>query len=160
MLELPWELIFDTSELMKLDPVLVGAICMVESAGDPWAVRIELHWQYYLELKKYADLNRITQTTEKAMQACSWGLMQVMGSVAREHGYAGPLQRLCEPEIGIRYGCKHLAKFTKKYDSVYDVIASYNAGSPIKTMEGSYRNQQYVSKVVQYMNSLKEILRG
>lgn len=159
-MELPWEVIFDCSELFKVDPVLVGAICMVESAGDPYAVRIELHWQYYLELKKYADLNRITQTTEKAMQACSWGLMQVMGSVAREHGYAGPLQRLCEPELGIRYGCKHLAKFTAKYGNLHDAIAAYNAGSPIKTMEGQYKNQAYVSKVLGQMDTIKKLLRG
>ena len=159
-MELPWELIFDNSELFKLDPVLVAAFCMLESAGYPLAVRIELHLQYYLYLKKYATVNRITETTEKAMQAWSWGLMQVMGSVAREHGYAGPLQRLCEPELGIRYGCKHLAKFKARHENEHDVIAAYNAGTPVRTLDGKYKNAQYVSKVLGMMDTIREILRG
>jgi len=138
---------------------MVAAVIMAESAGDEWAVRIELHWQYFYETKRFAKINRITETTERAMQACSWGLMQVMGSVAREHHYSGPLQRLCEPELGIRYGCKHLAKFLAKYKSQSDAIASYNAGAPVKNMDGRYRNNDYVAKVLGIMDNIKQNLK-
>lgn len=157
--ELPWPIIYKNAALFKLDPAMVAAIIMAESAGDEWAVRIELHWQYFYETKKFAKINRITETTERAMQACSWGLMQVMGSVAREHHYSGPLQRLCEPELGIRYGCKHLQKFVEKYSNQNDAIAAYNAGSPIKSMDGLYKNNEYVVKVRELLDNIKQSIK-
>ena len=82
--------------------------------------------------------------------------MQVMGSVAREHHFAGPLQRLCEPEIGIRYGCKHLAKFVGRYSQLNDAIAAYNAGAPVKGMDGLYKNNQYVVKVTNLIEDIRQ----
>jgi soluble lytic murein transglycosylase-like protein len=156
--ELPWDLINKYAALFKLDPALVGAVVMTESAGDEWAVRIELHWQYYLETKKFARLNRITEVTERALQACSWGLMQVMGSVAREHNYSGPLHKLADPDLGLRYGCKHLAKFVAKHPNINDAIASYNAGAPVKGLDGRYKNNEYVVKVCILRDTIKSKL--
>ncbi len=154
--ELPWPIIQQNAELYKLNPNLVAAVIMVESSGDEWAVRMEPLWHYFYETKKFAQLNRITEGTEKVLQACSWGLMQVMGSVAREHHFSGPLQRLCEPEIGIRYGCKHLAKFMIKYKNERDAIASYNAGSPVHDMNGKYKNNDYVVKVLGFLELINK----
>ena len=156
--ELPWELIQKYAALFKVDPQLVGAIVLTESAGDEWAVRIELHWQYYLDVAKHARANHVTETTERALQACSWGLMQVMGSVAREHGWTGPLQRLCEPSLGLRYGCKHLAKFIVRHKgNQNDAIAAYNAGAPVKSMDGRYKNNDYVVKVNNILDTIREL---
>jgi soluble lytic murein transglycosylase-like protein len=75
----------------------------------------------------------------------SWGLMQIMGSVARQYGFKGNLSSLTEPEINIEIGCKH---FVSKYSvEPKDMISAYNAGSPKKTPEGLYVNQGYVDKV-------------
>jgi hypothetical protein len=44
--------------------------------------------------------------TEEIARSISWGLMQVMGQVAREHGYVEKfLSALCDPEAGLATGC-------------------------------------------------------
>ena len=92
-----------------LDPALVCAVIEQESAWNPWAMRFEpAFFQRYVVLslstKKFTD-------TEAYARACSWGLLQVMGQVARENGYNGQfLSALCDPEQGITVGCRVLAK--------------------------------------------------
>ena len=86
----------------------------------------------------------------------SWGPMQIMGSVAREIGYADHLTKLLDPAIGILWGSKKLAKLSRIYKSQDDVIASYNAGSPVKTMKGELMNQAYVDGVRQFMVDLSK----
>lgn len=123
--DLPWE--------------LVAAVVMTESSFNPWAIRYEPDFKYIVG---------IPTPTEKAAQMTSWGLMQVMGAVAREHGFKGPyLSELCEPTIGLTYGMLHLAKFRRRYPVWKDAIAAYNAGHP-QTLNGKYLNQGYVEKVV------------
>jgi|SRR6185503_7139703 len=126
----------------QLPANLVLAICQIESSFDPWAFRYEPQYKYLLG-------DRLTMSlTEKFGQMCSWGLMQVMGGVAREHGYKGPLPQLCLPDLGVNYGCKHLQKFFLKYKNYPDAIASYNAGSPRRLEAGGdYVNQYYVKNV-------------
>jgi soluble lytic murein transglycosylase-like protein len=44
-------------------------------------------------------------------RSMSWGLMQLMGEVAREMGFTGTyLSQLCDPPIGLLWGCKKLAQ--------------------------------------------------
>ena len=120
---------------------LVKAICQVESSWDRWAFRYEPGYKYLV-----GDKLRMTNT-ERFGQMCSWGLMQVMGGVAREYGYAGPFPALCQPRIGINFGCRHLHKFFVQYLTWPDAIAAYNAGSPLTLGSGGYINQAYVDKV-------------
>jgi hypothetical protein len=48
--------------------------------------------------------------TEEIARSISWGLMQVMGQVAREHGFSGKyLSALCDPAAGLELGCTVLA---------------------------------------------------
>lgn len=128
-------------------PMLAIAICEVESAGDPFAIRYEGHWKYKFEPEKFAKLNRITVDTEIQLQKFSYGLLQVMGTVARELGHQGPMLQLTDPYIGAKYGCLKLAKLFSLLKSTDDIIAAYNAGSPLKAADGKYVNQQYVDKV-------------
>ncbi len=93
-----------------LDPALVCAICEQESDWDPNAIRYEpgFYNRYIVPLK-------LTSKTEERARAFSWGLMQVMGQVARENGFAGIyLSELCEPETGIRVGCTVLQDKLKR----------------------------------------------
>jgi len=54
--------------------------------------------------------NKIT-ASEAYARGFSWGLMQVMGQVAREMGFDGLfLCALCDPEQGLAVGCKLLRK--------------------------------------------------
>jgi hypothetical protein len=120
---------------------LVRTICTVESSNDPSAFRYEPGYRWLIGDKLTMNV------TEKFGQMCSWGIMQVMGAVARERGYTGHFPGLCNVETGLEYGCRHLAHLYKRYSNWPDAIAAYNAGSPRKGPDGQYFNQGYVNKV-------------
>ena len=92
-----------------LDPGLVCAVVEQESAWNPWAIRYEpLFFSKYVA-SLYTN-NKIS-ASEAYARGFSWGLMQVMGQVAREAGFdALFLSALCDPEQGLAIGCKVLRK--------------------------------------------------
>jgi soluble lytic murein transglycosylase-like protein len=93
----------------KLDPALVCAVIEQESAWNPWAIRYEPAFFAKYVAPLYTN-NRIS-ATEAYARGFSWGLMQVMGQVARENGFAeAHLAELCAPEKGIAVGCRVLRK--------------------------------------------------
>jgi soluble lytic murein transglycosylase-like protein len=134
---------------------LVMAIIMTESAGNTFAVRYEPGWKYFVEPNNWALKLRITYDTERILQACSWGLMQIMGSVAREMLFDGELPKLCQEDVGLTFGVRKLKTLVKKYPKTNDVIAAYNAGTPRIKPDGKYANQVYVDKVNAYLNMLR-----
>ena len=142
--------IISVSSMYDFDPYLVVAFCEVESGFNSFAIRYEpdYRWLFGEELSR----------TEEISQKISWGLMQVMGAVARERGLRSKyLSVLTEPKIGIRFGCAHLAWFRdKKGYSGDDIIAAYNAGSPRKK-NGVYVNQGYVDKVHRHFQEIKNL---
>ena len=131
---LPWQLVY--------------AICKVESSLNPWARRPEPRYKWL-----YGDAN-VLSSFEVADQKRSWGLMQVMGAVAREYGFTGDLVELCKIPTGLLYGCLHLRKYRSQYTDWHDAIAAYNAGSPRRTQDGRYTNHSYVEKVLREWNYL------
>jgi soluble lytic murein transglycosylase-like protein len=83
-----------------LDPALVCAIVEQESAWDPHAIRYEPAFRS----RYVAPLG--LPPTEEVARSISWGLMQVMGQVAREHCFsAKSLAALCDPATGLAIGC-------------------------------------------------------
>jgi soluble lytic murein transglycosylase-like protein len=109
---------------------LVLALIWQESAGDPWAIRHEYAYQYFFNHKDNYALydknqsvsgNRIkAQTilglTEFFAQSTSWGLLQIMGAAARERGFkARYLSELCDPEVNLMFGIKHLHEWGFNY---------------------------------------------
>lgn len=124
----------------------VKAVCMVESAWNEWAYRYEPQYKWLVG----EQLNMTA--SERIGQQISWGLMQVMGGVAREHGFTGTFPELCGPFIGLKYGMLHLRKYYAKYQNWPDTLASYNAGSPRKNEPGQYLNQGYVDRVLKFWN--------
>jgi len=144
-------LIKDAAAFRKLPWELVYAICQVESSLNPLATRHEPHYRWLV-----GD-NDAMDPLERRDQMTSWGLMQVMGAVARELGHRGPLADLLTPATGLFYGCLHLRRFRAKYDLWPDVIAAYNAGSPRRVAGhvGPYINQSYVDKVLSAWNNLE-----
>src|SRR5712692_9451618 len=68
--------------------------------------------------------------TEAAARALSWGLMQVMGQVAREAGFAGAsLAELCDPAAGLEVGCRVLAhKLAAAEGNVTRALLLWNGG--------------------------------
>ena len=146
------------AEQHEIDLDLVLAFITVESNFNVWAHRFEPSWRYSLtdeETNRHAAHNMISVATEHVDQCTSFGVMQVMGSVARELGYLGNLAGLYDPEYGVHYGCLKLKLELKKYPEMSDAISSYNAGSPRK-VGGLYSNQTYVDKITAAYNGLKQ----
>jgi soluble lytic murein transglycosylase-like protein len=134
----------------RIDRNLIEAIIIVESGCDEYATRYESSEsvsKYLKEVKYFAEKNRITEETEKILQRTSWGLMQVMGFLARDLGFSGNIPMLVVPEINVFYGTLFLTKLLKKYNNEELAILSYNAGSPIKNSSGGFINQGYLDKV-------------
>ena len=89
-----------TAAQHSLDPALICAIVEQESAWDPHAIRYEPAFR----TRYVAPLG--LPPTEEVARSISWGLMQVMGQVAREHGFtAKSLAALCDPATGLAIGC-------------------------------------------------------
>ena len=165
-----------------LDPALVCALCEVESAWMPWAARYEsgYKWLYIYEFDDegypYINLSAgkrergqqyikfliqlgCSGQTEVIHQKISWGLMQIMGATARERGFRGWLTELCDPQVNLEWGCKHL-RWMVDHNNAYglpdfrikpeDLAAAWNGGTRV-VVDGKYKNQSYVDRVVKAM---------
>ena len=104
-----------------LPELLVIAVVEVESAGNSWAWNPEPRYRYLWDVKRGRPFRPLTEAERASEippddfsciagdrdqewwgQQASWGLMQVMGAVAREHGFRGPyLTELSVPELSI-----------------------------------------------------------
>jgi soluble lytic murein transglycosylase-like protein len=111
-----------------LNWLLVKALCAQESSLNPFAMRFEHAWKYAFKVDEFAKSCNTTSKIERRLQMTSVGIMQVMGTVARELSFTGHLYDLCDIKIGLFYGCKKLDMLLKKFP-LPDALAAYNAGS-------------------------------
>lgn len=150
-----YDLIKKVAAEFKLDPVLVEAIVVQESAGNADAFRFEpMFYNRYIKPKGlYPGQN-------PRRVSSSYGLMQVMYTVAVEHGYPpdAPPEGLFEPETAIRTGCKVLRRLLDWADTFPGVnpekrlsaaLASYNGGrGGNKPTDAMLRNGKYATEVL------------
>src|SRR5712664_4319534 len=112
-----------------LEPALVCAVIEQESAWNPWDVRYEPGFlsRYVAPLYTAGKMS----ATEAYTRAMSWGLMQVMGQVAREFGFKETsLSELCDPATGIEFGCRILAaRMARAKDDVPAALLAWNGGA-------------------------------
>jgi len=112
-----------------LEPALVCAVIEQESAWNPWAVRYEPAFlsRYVAPLYTSGKLS----ATEAYTRAMSWGLMQVMGQVAREFGFMeSSLSELNDPATGIEFGCRILAaRLARAKGDVPAALLAWNGGA-------------------------------
>ena len=178
-----------------LDPALVCALCEVESSWIPWAVRHEAGYKWIVGFHKmtlaeaYSDISFIdadenwwafepqvinefpgSAQTELLMQQTSWGLLQIMGATARERGFRGWLTELCDPQVNLEWGCKHLRWMELNADSYgielcadvstvptrlcglpQSLAAAWNAGSVRYGEDGKLINVDYVRRAAKAM---------
>ncbi len=149
---------------------LVLATIEVESSGRPAAWNPEPAYRYLWDCKARRPFRDLTvaeiasevppadfpawpgqpKDAEWVGQQASWGLMQVMGAVARQQGFAGDFHtELCTvPALGIDHGCRYLAACITRFGSEVRGIAAYNAGSPRPAAGGGFVNQSYVDKIL------------
>ena len=129
-----------TARAYELDPRLVCAVCEQESSFNPFAIRFEPAF-----LSRYVLPLNLGSRTEETARAFSWGIMQVMGQVAREHGFKGQfLSMLCEPVAGLDIGCRVLrSKLNSHPSTVTAGLLAYNGGG----------NKEYATGVIEKMSN-------
>ena len=125
---------------------LVCAVIEQESGWNTWAIRYEPAF-----LIKYVNPIPNLSATERAARSTSWGLMQIMGQVARELKLSAKyLSELCDPELGLSYGCLHLRnKIQRAGGNVGKGLLRYNGGG----------NQQYDDEVLAKVATYKHLDR-
>jgi soluble lytic murein transglycosylase-like protein len=129
------------SSVICTGTALVCAVIEPESAWDAHAIRYEPGFR----ARYVAPLE--LPPTEEVARSISWGLMQVMGQVAREHGFAGKfLSALCDPATGLDIGCTVLAaKISAAAANVERALELWNGGA----------NADYASQVLARVASYK-----
>src|ERR1700733_6178962 len=117
------------AEAHVLWPEVVCAIVEQESSWNPWALRYEPAF-YEKYIAPQVARGNIVDLTESHARAFSWGLMQVMGQAAREHGFNGAsLAALCDPASGIEIGCRvFAAKLAAAEGNVARALLLWNGG--------------------------------
>jgi len=152
-------ILIKTAQNYQVDAELVCAIAQCESNIDALAIRYEPGWKYILNAEIFAKKNNITNGTEIHLQAMSYGVMQIMGSVCRELFYQGPLTALIsDPALTINLAVKKLKMFLDRYGNEEDAIACWNAGNRKKYVINGllqYSNQSYVDKVTRVLKDLR-----
>jgi soluble lytic murein transglycosylase-like protein len=130
-----------TASKHALDPALVCAVVEQESAWAAHAIRYEPAFR----TRYVAPLG--LPPTEEIARSISWGLMQVMGQVAREHGFTGKfLSALCDPAAGLDIGCSvFAAKVSAAAGKTDRALALWNGGA----------NPDYAAQVLARMGEYK-----
>lgn len=148
---------------------LVRAVVLVESSGNPYAWNPEPKYRYVWDVRRWAPFRPLTPVEAEMSrppadfgalagdpdqewwgQRASWGLMQVMGAVARERGFRGPyLTELVDPPIGLDAGCRVLAGLLRWAKGDVDAaVAAFNGGTVGNQPGGPLRNAEYSRKVL------------
>jgi soluble lytic murein transglycosylase-like protein len=131
----------EAAQTHSLDPALVCAVIEQESSWEPYAIRYEPAFR----TRYVAPLG--LPPTEEIARSMSWGLMQVMGQVAREHGYAGKsVAGLCDPSTGLSVGCAVLtSKLSAAHGDIERALELWNGGA----------NPHYAAQVVQRLSTYR-----
>jgi hypothetical protein len=165
------DLVRSQAAMAGLDPSILLALVTVESGGDPWAWNPEPRYRYLWDVAHDRPFRPLTPSEIAAEvppadftalagdadqewwgQAASFGLCQIMGAVAREHGFKGRyLTALCDPEINLRFACMHLnGLMVWAGRDATRALAAYNGGK-VGNAVAPYRNAAYAQKVMAAM---------
>lgn len=135
-------LIRDVAQRRQLDPDLLIAQVMIESAGQADAFR----WEpgFY---QRYILGKTLPYSHYGPLAACSYGLLQIMFAVAWELGYRGRPEDLFLPNVGLDWGAKKLRTLIDWANGdVEQALCAYNGGKALNRTK-PYANQRYASKV-------------
>jgi len=150
-------------------PLVRGVVLHESGGGDVWAWNPEPRYRWFWDVRKNTPFRAVTSAEVAAKvpptdfraasagvdpdaewwgQQASWGLMQIMGAVARERGFTGRfLNALHDPVLNVNIGCKHLAAYAKRYLGSLGwpgVLRAYNGGPYAATHN---TNPEYVDKI-------------
>jgi soluble lytic murein transglycosylase-like protein len=117
----------------QLPPQVVRAMVLVESGGNPVAMRFEPG--FFDRYIKDKPLNYVpagcSRDTEAVCRATSFGLLQIMLETARCVGFRGWPGELLDPRTGLEWGCRYLRRLADRYlaDGGWEsVVRAYNGG--------------------------------
>lgn len=178
------------AEARALDPDLIEALVEQESAGDQNAWNPEPKYRYFWNVRTGRPFRRVSELEVAAKfpprdfptlagdpdqewwgQQASWGLTQIMGAVAREHGYTGKyLPALCsDVAVNLAIGVEHLAGNIKWAAALYvglesgrlasatrAGLAAYNGGRGGNAPTGPLRNGAYADKVLARFHRIRK----
>lgn len=155
----------------KIDPPLALALAEKESTFDRWAWNPEPRYRYLWDVHQNAPFRPLTaeenvsevppadfpsyhgvpRDAEWWGQQASWGMMQIMGAVARENGFVGRhFPQLCEPKVGLPLSFRHFSKYLARYHDVFRALEAYNGGPGAVG-----RNAKYATEVLARVGRFK-----
>lgn len=165
-----------SARLYGLDIQVVTALVSVESSFNPSAWNPEPRYRYFWNVRSRSPFRPVSQVETVSKfppadfptlegdpdqewwgQQASWGLMQIMGAVAREEGFGGPYlpYLIFDPATGLDIGCRHLARLQKwAGGNINQALAAYNGGKAGNDRT-PYRNADYVAKVTAAQQTLR-----
>lgn len=146
---------------------MVRTLIQIESSWNQWAWNPEPRWRWFWNVRDRRPFRAITSMERDSQkppddfpmlagdrdqewwaQQASWGLMQIMGAVARESGFDGKyLPEILDPEENVVLGCRYLDKLKRRHHEEFGwrgVLMAYNTGSPKDSLSG----RMYLSKFV------------
>jgi hypothetical protein len=154
---------------------LVEALVRVESGGNPYAWNPEPAFRYLWDVRHGQPFRRITTQEAAAKrpppdffalqgdpdqewwgQQASWGLMQVMGAVARELGFREPyLPALTGVETNLALGCRKLASLLAwAGGDLEQGLSAYNGGQGGNAVR-PFRTGIYAHKVLTMLQTVE-----
>lgn len=138
------ELIEAKSQELNVDRIILASQIWTESAGVPKAYRYEHLFTWFLhptrgplhDSRLSTTANRqnaehLLGSDEFNFQSASHGLLQVMGSVARELGYDGTPKDFYDPATNVHFGCLKIKQCLKQ--------ANGDMRNALKRYNGSFR---------------------
>jgi hypothetical protein len=174
-----------------LELTLLAALVEKESAGETAAWNPEPRYRYFWNVRTGAPFRRVSELELAAKfppkdfpalagdpdnewwgQQASWGLTQIMGAVAREHGYAAKyLPALCsDPAANLAIGAAHLAANVRWASALYvgleggrqaattrAALAAYNGGRGGNSPTGPLRNAAYADDVLDRYRRIRKV---
>lgn len=153
-MNLPWDKITKIAAEYHHSPYLIAAIVQKESGGLSNSIRYEAHYKDLWKVPEHAKLHAISKDTEESLQKHSYGIMQVMGATARWLGFTGPLTDLLDHELSLVYGCRYITYLKNRFQAGPKVISAYNFGHVAFREPGVFKNQEYVTDVLNYYQEL------
>lgn len=156
--------------LLSISTIL--AMIWQESEGQQFAYNPEPRYRWLWDVKHFRPFRKTTTTEDLDMfppkdfpsvkgdpdnewwaQKASWGLMQVMGAVARERGFRGLyLPQITDPTINIKYGVEHLWLYALNHGkkTLAQGLLSYNGGG----------DKEYPDKIVMKRSAIEREWQG
>jgi soluble lytic murein transglycosylase-like protein len=147
-------LVTDAANRYGIDEFLLVSQVIQESGGNPSAVRYEPGYRWlWPSVSAVVPVAPCSLETERILQMCSWGLLQIMGAVARERGFKGAFlaDLAANPALALDLGAQHLALKISRYANIRDALSAYNAGSPTPNNFG-----KYVDPIMERADALRE----